>query len=65
MQLYFKMSEKINKTIRHLKFHYISIFYKSSVDWQGNEKCKNYIQLDQLKKVKRTKGRLTRNIKML
>ena len=26
------------------------------MDWQWNEKCKNYIQLDQLKKIKRTKS---------
>ena len=39
--------------------------YKSSTDWQWNEKCKNYIQLDQLKKIKRTKSRLKRNIKLL
>ena len=30
-----------------------------------NNKYKNYIQLDQLKKIKRTKSRLKRNIKML
>ena len=29
--------------------------YKSSTDWQWNEKCKNYIQLDQLKKDKKDK----------
>ena len=39
--------------------------YRSSTDWQWNEKCKNYIPLDQLKKIKRTKSRLNRNMKML
>ena len=39
--------------------------YKSSTDWRWNEKCKSYIQLDQLKKIKRTKSRQKRNIKML
>ena len=37
--------------------------YKSSTDWQWNGKCKNYIQLDQLKKIKRTNSRLKREIK--
>ena len=27
--------------------------YKFSMDWQRNEKCKNYTQLDQLKKIKK------------
>ena len=27
--------------------------YKFSMDWQRNEKCKNYAQLDQLKKIKK------------
>ena len=44
-----------------LHFH----FYKSSMDWQWNEKCKNYTQLCQLKKIKRTKSRLKRSIKLL
>ena len=39
--------------------------YKSSTDWQWNENCKNYIQLDQLKKIKWTKSRLKRKRKML
>ena len=39
--------------------------YKSSTGCQRNKKCKNYIQLDQLKMIKRTKNRLKRNIKML
>ena len=30
---------------------------------QQNEKCKKYIQLDQLKKIERTKSRYKRNIK--
>ena len=40
-------------------------FYKSSTDWQLNEKCENSIQLYQLRKIKRTKTRLKRSIKML
>ena len=40
-------------------------FYKSSTDWQLNEKCEIYIQLYQLRKIKRTKTRLERSIKML
>ena len=51
--LYAQMSQNIKSTSGNLKFSYISIFYKSSTDWQWNEKCKNYIQLDQLKKIKR------------
>ena len=35
------------------------------MDSQRNKKCKNYIQLDQLKTIKRTKSRLKENIKML
>ena len=52
MPLYLEMSENINETTRHLKFRYISIL-------------KNYVQLDQLKEIKRTKSILKRNIKML
>ena len=37
-------------------FHIFLLFYKSSTDWQWNQKRKNYIQLDQLKKMKGTKG---------
>ena len=37
--------------------------YKSSTDLQSNEKCKNYIQIGPLKKIKRTKSRLKRGIK--
>ena len=39
--------------------------YKSSRDCQRNKKCKNYIQLDELKTIKRTKNRLKRNMKIL
>ena len=46
-----------------LKIHLNFDSYKSSTDWQSNEKCKNYIQLDQLKKIKRIKSRLKRKIK--
>ena len=38
---------------------------KSSTEWKWNEKCKNYKQLDQLKKIKRTKSRHKMKIKML
>ena len=38
---------------------------KSSADWQWNEKCTNYTELDQLKKTKQTKSRLKIKIKML
>ena len=64
MPLYLKMSEKLDETMRHLKFCYISIFYKCSLDWHRNQWCENYIQLDQLKKTKRTKG-LKRNIPLI
>ena len=36
--------------------------YKSSMDCQRNKKCKNYIQLNQLKMIKRTKNRLKRKV---
>ena len=35
------------------------------MDWHWKEKCKNYIQLDQSKKIKKTKSKLKINIKML
>ena len=41
------------------------VIFQFSTDWQWNEKCKNYMQPDQLKKIKRAKGRLKRNIKVL
>ena len=37
----------------HIKIQLYFDSYKSSTDWQWGEKCKNYIQLDQLKKIKR------------
>ena len=40
-------------------FRFLQIFYGLTM----NQKCKNYIQLDQLKKIKRTKCRLKREIK--
>ena len=57
----------IKSMTRYLNVSHISIFdsYKSSTDCQRNRKCKNYIQLDQLKTIKRTKSKLKRNIKML
>ena len=54
----------INKTTRHLKFRYISTL-TNLLRTDNEAKCKNYIQLDQLKKIRRTKRRLKRNIKML
>ena len=54
----------INKTTRHLKFRYISIL-TNLLRTDNEAKCKNYIQLDQLKKIRRTQRRLKRNIKML
>ena len=56
------MSTNISSTTRHLKFSYISIL----INLLGTDnKCKNYIQLDQLKKIKRTKSRPKRNVKIL
>ena len=53
--------------MRHLKFCYISIL--TNLLRTDNEtkivKTIYYIQLDQLKKIKRTKSRLKGNIKML
>ena len=60
-----KMSKKYKIHDETFKIQLYFHFYKSSMDWQWNEKCKNYIQLDQLKKIKRTKSRLKRSIKML
>ena len=48
---------------RHLKFGYI-LFLKNLLQ-TANEMKFNYVQLDQLRKIKRTKKRLKRNIKML
>ena len=46
--LYTSLFEDVTKT-RHFK-NFISSFYKSFTDWQWDENCKNYKQLDQLKK---------------
>ena len=54
---------KVNDKTFKIKLYFDS--YKSSTDCQRNKKCKNYIQLDQLKTIKRTKNGLKRNIKML
>ena len=50
---------------RHLKLSYVSIF--ANLLRTDNEKKieKNYIQLDQLKRIKKTKSRLNKNMKML
>ena len=61
---YLKMSKiyKINDETVIIKLYFN--FYKSSTDWHcWKKKCKNYIQLDQLKKTKRTNSRLKRDIK--
>ena len=56
--------KKYNLTTRHLSYSYISILANLlRTDNEWNEKCKNYIQLDQLKKIKRAKIRLKRKIK--
>ena len=54
---------KVNDKTFKTKLYFNS--YKSSTDCQRNKKCKNYIQPDQLKTIKRTKNGLKRNIKML
>ena len=54
---------KVNDKTFKFKLYFDS--YKFSVRCQRNKRCKNYIQLDQLKKMKLTKSRLKRNIKML
>ena len=65
MPLYLKMLENIYQTTRHLKFGYISILTNLLRIDNETKKCKNYMQLEQLKKIKRIKSRLKRNIKML
>ena len=65
MPFYLQMSTNINSTTRHLRFSYISILTNLLRTDNETKKCKNCIQLDQLKKIKRTKSRLKRNIKML
>ena len=60
------MSEIIYKVNdKAFKFKLYFDYYKSSMDCQRNKKCKNYMQLHQLKTMKRTKSRLKRNIKKL
>ena len=54
---------KVNDKTFKIQLYFDS--YKSSMDCQRSKKCKNYIQLDQLKMIKRTKSGLKRNIKML
>ena len=53
---------KINDETFKFKLYFDS--YKST-DCQRSKKCKNCIQLDQLKTIKRIKSRLKRNIKIL
>ena len=55
----------LNSTARHLKFSYISILTNLLRTDNETKSVKNYIQLDQLKKIKRAKSRLKRNMKML
>ena len=45
-------------------YKYICI-YELNDKLQCNENCKIYIQVDQLKEIKMTKGRFKRNVKML
>ena len=59
------MSKNIKSTTRHLKFTYISIFTNLQRTDNETKSVKNYIQLDQLKMIKRTKSRLKRNMKVL
>ena len=54
---------KVNDKTFKFKLHFDS--YKSSTNCQRNKKYKNYIQLDQLNTIKRTKSTLKRNVKML
>ena len=66
MPLYMKMSENINETTRHLKFRYISILTNLPRTDNETKSIKTITtKLDQLKKIKRTKSRAKRNIKML
>ena len=58
------MLQNINKATKHLKFRYFSILTNILRTDNETKSVKNYIQLDQLKKIKRTKSRLKRNIKM-
>ena len=64
MPSYFKVSENINETKRHLKFCYISIL-TNLLRTDNETKSVKTIQLDYLKNIKRTKSRLKRNIKLL
>ena len=50
---------------RHLRFRYISILTNLPRTESERKLYKNYIQLDKLKKIKRTKRRLKIKIKML
>ena len=59
----FQKTYKVNDKTFKTELYFDS--YKSSKDCQGNKKCKNYIQVAQLKTIKKTKSRLKRNIKML
>ena len=66
MPLYMKMSENINEATRHLKFRYISILTNLPRTDNETKSIKTITtKLDQLKKIKRTKSRAKRNIKML
>ena len=54
---------KVNDETFKIQLYFDS--YKFSRDYQRNKNCKNYIQLDHLKTIKKTKSRLKRNVKML
>ena len=59
MPFYLEMSQNIKRHLKLVIFRFLQIFYRLTM------KRKNYIQLDQLKKIKKTKSRLKRNIKIL
>ena len=59
----YKIYIKLNNETFKTQLYFDS--YKSSTYWQWNKTCKNYIQLYQLKKIKRAKSRLKIKIKML
>ena len=65
MLFYLQMSTNITQQRNNQTFKIQLYFdsHKSSADLQWNEKCKNYTQLDQLKKIKRAKSRPKREIK--
>ena len=47
----------------HLEIHYISMFYKSSTDWQWKQKCKKLYTARLIKKGKKDKESTLNTIK--